>query len=79
MITIELFEGAGHSAALAMLDKLLNSKNQGEATPVISDFLYNIGTATGEDELRYTCAGASGALVDVLLTGLSEIRNRSAR
>jgi hypothetical protein len=78
MMTIKLFEGAGHAAALAMLDKLLNSKNQGEAAPVISDFLFNIGTATGEEELRATCAGASGALVDVLLTGLSEIRKRSA-
>jgi hypothetical protein len=78
MMTIKLFEGAGHAAALAMLDKLLNSKNQGEAAPVISDFLYNIGTATGEEELRFTCAGASVALVDVLLTGLSEIRKRSA-
>jgi hypothetical protein len=79
MMTIELFEGAGHAAALTMLGKLLNSKNQEEAVPAISDFLHNIGTATGEEELRYTCAGASGALVDVLLTGLSEIRNRSAR
>jgi hypothetical protein len=72
----ELFEGAGHVAAVTMLDKLLIAKTQGDAVAVIHDFLRSIGEAEGEKELRYTCAGAASALVDVLMIGMAEIKNR---
>lgn len=69
-------ESAGFGAGLALIDGLLMCQNQAEASPIISDFLLAMGSETSEESAKYRAAGASVALVDVLMQGVDAVRNR---
>jgi hypothetical protein len=62
-------EQLGHESALDLLDRLLACHCQGEASPLISDFMIEFGHAPKKDR-RAVAAGIATALVDVLMTGL---------
>jgi len=76
--SLQKSEQLGSGCGEELLNRLLKCKSQGEASPVITDFLVALCDERGQKHRRAVCGGVAVMLVDVLLTGLDAIRARSA-
>ncbi len=70
------FEADGHQAAIDMLNELLTCQTQAEAVPAIASFLERIAEVRGKQSRKSVAGGASVALVDVLMLGMTAAKAR---
>lgn len=71
-----LCEQFGNKMAADLLDQLLYTKTQADAVQPIALFIEQMGCVPGKRRRAYA-AGASTALVEVLLLGIAAVRERS--
>jgi len=69
-------EAIGNEMALDLLNELLHTKTQADAVQLIALFIEQMGNVPSK-RLRAYAAGASAALVEVLLLGMAAVRERA--